>query len=71
MYRLNCTDLGNWQKLSDQAVETAQVVLGLKPRTEQTLQPEDISDEKTVLPIYGDYYCNDCSRPFSSEFLLC
>lgn len=68
MYRLDCTDLDNWQRLSDQAVDLALVVLGRKPRSEHTLKPVDISDKKSVVPVYGDYFCDDCSRPFSSEY---
>jgi len=67
VYRLDCTDLNEWQRLSDQAVNLAQVVLGRKPRDQHTLEPIDISDQKIVLPVYGDYYCEDCSRPFSSK----
>lgn len=67
VYRLDCTDLKNWQQLSDQAVDVAQVVLGQKSRTEHTLKPMEV-DQKTILPVYGDYYCDDCSRLFSSEF---
>ncbi|XP_060837365.1 uncharacterized protein LOC132919642 [Rhopalosiphum padi] len=67
VYRLDCTDLKEWQRLSDQAVDLAQVVLGRKPRGQHTLEPIDISDQKIVLPVYGDYYCEDCSRPFSND----
>lgn len=68
VYRLDCTDLTNWQRLSDRAVDLAQVVLGRKPRDEHTLKPMDVGDrEKTVSPVYGEYHCDDCSRLFSSE----
>ncbi|XP_022162711.1 tRNA dimethylallyltransferase, mitochondrial [Myzus persicae] len=67
VYRLDCTDLGEWQRLSDRAVDLAQVVLGRKPRGQHTLEPIDVSDQKTVLPVYGDYYCDDCSRLFSND----
>ncbi|XP_015366387.1 PREDICTED: tRNA dimethylallyltransferase, mitochondrial isoform X1 [Diuraphis noxia] len=67
VYRLDCTDLGEWQQLSDRAVDLAQVVLGRKPRGQHTLEPIDVSDQKTVLPVYGDYYCDDCSRLFSND----
>ncbi|KAE9527068.1 hypothetical protein AGLY_013716 [Aphis glycines] len=67
VYRLDCTDLNEWQRLSDQAVDLAQVVLGRKTRGQHTLEPIDISDQKIVLPVYGDYYCEDCSRPFSND----
>jgi len=67
VYRLDCTDLREWQRLSDQAVDLAQVVLDRKPRDQHTLKPIDISDQKIVLPVYGDYYCEDCSRPFTND----
>ncbi|XP_025416630.1 uncharacterized protein LOC112687878 isoform X2 [Sipha flava] len=68
VYRLDCTDLADWQRLTDQAVDLAKVVLGRKPRTESTLKPMEITEQKNVaLPVYGDYYCNDCSRLFSND----
>nr|QUH22250.1 tRNA dimethylallyltransferase [Megoura viciae] len=67
VYRLDCTDLGEWKRLSDRAVDLALVVLGRKPRGQHTLEPIDVSDQKTILPVYGDYYCDDCSRPFSND----
>lgn len=68
VYRLDCTDLADWQRLSDQAVDLAQVVLGRKPRSERTLKPMDIEQKNALPPVYGDYYCNGCSRLFSSKW---
>lgn len=67
MYQLDCTDLNDWQRLSDQAVDLAMVVLGWKERTEHTLRPMEVVNPNTALPVYGEYYCEDCSRPFSSK----
>lgn len=68
VYRLDCTDLADWPVLSDQAVELALAVLGRRPRTEFTLKPMATADENAdTRPVYGEYYCNDCDRVFSSE----
>ncbi|XP_050545877.1 tRNA dimethylallyltransferase isoform X2 [Daktulosphaira vitifoliae] len=67
VYKLDCTDTKNWDQLSEQAVYLANVILGRKPKLDDTIQPMIISNQPTIEPVYGTFYCNDCARLFSND----